>query len=97
MPGEVIDQAEPNPHPSVIREQGIESDFVEKLRSLKYTDRPNIRDRTALKANFRQNFEALNRVSLTDGEVARLVDETITPDTYAAARSTPSLATTARR
>ena len=42
--------------------------FIEKLRGLKYTYRPDIRDRAALEQNFREKFEALNRVRLTDGE-----------------------------
>ncbi len=49
-------------------EQQIEQSLVEKLRDLKYTIRPDIRDRAALEQNFRNHFEALNRVKLTDGE-----------------------------
>jgi type I restriction enzyme R subunit len=37
--------------------------------------RPDIRDRAALEQNFREKFEALNRVKLTDTEFARLLDE----------------------
>ncbi len=70
----------PGPKPLVLREQDIEAAFIEKLRSLKYTYRPDIRDRAALERNFRQKFEALNRVTLTDGESQRLLDELITPD-----------------
>ena len=40
-----------------------------------------------LKANFREKFEELNRVNLTDGEFQRLLDEIVTPDVYEAARS----------
>ena len=69
-----------------VKEQDIETALVEKLRDLKYTDRPDIRDRTSLEANFRQKFEALNRVRLTDSEFARLLDELVTPDVFAAAR-----------
>jgi len=67
-------------------ERGLEDEFIEKLRSLKYTCREDIRDRASLESNFRQKFEALNRVSLTDGEFKRLLDELITPDVFAAAR-----------
>jgi len=70
----------------VLKEQGIEESFIEKLRSLKYTYCPHIRDRTTLEHNFRQKFEALNRVRLTDGEFQRLLDELITPDVFTAAR-----------
>jgi hypothetical protein len=55
----------PVPQALVLREQGIEEGFIEKLRSLKYTYRPDIRDRTELERNFRTKFEALNRVHLT--------------------------------
>src|SRR5437868_12582283 len=70
----------------VLNEQGIEQAFIERLRNLKYTDRPDIRDRAALERNFREKFEALNRVRLTDGEFQRLLDELITPDVFTAAR-----------
>ncbi len=53
---------------------------------LKYTYRPDIRDRAALELNFRQHFEALNRVCLTDSEFARLLESIVTPDVFAAAK-----------
>jgi len=43
--------------PSVVNEQTIENAFVEKLKSLKYTIRADIRDRAELEANFREKFE----------------------------------------
>ena len=49
--------------------------------------RPDIGDRAALEANFRTKFDALNRVTLTDGEFQRLLDEIVKPDVYEAARS----------
>ena len=70
----------------ISREQDIEDAFIAKLRSLKYAYRTDIRDRAALERNFRQKFEALNRVNLTDGEFQRLLDELITPDVFTAAR-----------
>lgn len=70
----------------VLKEQGIEEAFTEKLRSLKYAVRDDIRDRASLEKNFREKFEALNRVRLTDGEFQRLLDELITPDVFTAAR-----------
>lgn len=60
--------------------------MVTKLRDLKYEYRPDIRDRATLERNFREKFEALNGVRLTDPEFARLLDEVITPDVFAAAR-----------
>ena len=71
---------------SVVREGDIEDAFIKKLVSLKYSHRPDIHDRATLEKNFREKFEALNRVSLTDGEFARLLDEIITPDVFAASR-----------
>src|SRR5690606_10197034 len=67
---------------SVVREVDIESSFIGKLGELKYTLRPDIRDRAALERNFRQKFEALNRVQLTDAEFARLLDDLVSPDVF---------------
>jgi len=67
-------------------ESQLEEKLVAKLRGLKYEYREDIRDRSELEKNFREKFEALNRVSLTDGEFQRLLDEIITPDVFAAAR-----------
>ena len=52
-------------------ESDLEEALVTKLRDLKYEYRPDIRDRATLEANFREKFEALNRVTLTDGEFQR--------------------------
>ncbi len=71
---------------SAIREQDVEAGLVAKLRDLKYAVRSDIRDRASLEASFRQKFEALNRVRLTDGEFSRLLDELVTPDVFIAAR-----------
>ena len=65
----------------------IEQDFIAKLSDLKYTYRQDIRDRATLENNFREKFEALNRVHLTDGEFSRLLEEIITPDVFTAART----------
>lgn len=70
-----------------IREATIEQELLEKLDELKYTLRPDIRDRAALEANFRQHFQTLNRVTLTDAEFARLLDEIVTPDVFSAAHT----------
>lgn len=68
-------------------ERQLEESLVSKLLDLKYEYRADIRDRATLEANFREKFEALNRVALTDGEFQRLLDEIVTPDVYQAARS----------
>jgi type I restriction enzyme, R subunit len=68
-------------------EQIIELDLINKLSELKYVYRDDIRERAALDLNFRKKFEELNRVNLTDGEFARLLDKIITPDVFLAAKT----------
>jgi type I restriction enzyme, R subunit len=65
-------------------ERQLEEALVTKLRDFKYEYRPDIRDRAKLEENFKEKFEALNRVTLTDGEFPRLLDEIVTPDVYEA-------------
>ena len=67
-------------------ESHIEQGLIDKLKDLKYTYRSDIRDRAGLEKNFREKFEALNCVHLTDTEFARLLDQIVTPDVFAAAR-----------
>ncbi len=67
------------------KETQIEQRLIEKLVALKYAYREDIRDRDALEQNFRQKFEALNRVKLTDSEFSRLLDEIISKDVFTAA------------
>jgi len=69
-----------------MKEHEIELDFLRKLQDLKYEYRSDIRDLDALKRNFRNHFESLNRVRLTDAEFSRLLEEIITPDVYSASR-----------
>ncbi|MDD4972058.1 MAG: type I restriction endonuclease subunit R [Paludibacter sp.] len=68
------------------KENEIELGLIEKLKDLKYTYREDIRDRNSLEQNFRQKFEALNRVHLTDAEFKRLIDEIVTPDVFATSK-----------
>jgi type I restriction enzyme R subunit len=69
-----------------MNEQAIEQALIEKLGDLKYIYRPDIRDRATLEQNFREKFEALNRVHLTDGEFSKLLDQIIKPDVFTAAK-----------
>lgn len=68
------------------REAQIEELFIKKLQDLKYTYRNDIHDKNSLEKNFREKFEALNRVRLTDSEFERLKAEIITPDVFAASK-----------
>ena len=68
------------------KESQIENDLIEKLKDLKYIYREDIRNRAALELNFREKFEELNRVRLTDDEFPRLLEDIIKSDVFAAAR-----------
>ena len=67
-------------------ESQIEQDFIAKLEALKYSYRPDIRDRASLEANFREKFQELNRVNLSDSEFERLKDDLVTADVFAASK-----------
>jgi len=69
----------------IMTEQELEQALIGKLTDLKYTHRPDIRDRAALEGNFRKHFQDLNRVQLTDGEFKRLLDEIVSQDVFTAA------------
>lgn len=69
-----------------MKENEIELEFIRKLQELKYEYRSDIRDLDALKQNFRNHFENLNRVKLTDAEFSRFLEEIITPDVYSSSR-----------
>jgi type I restriction enzyme, R subunit len=77
----------PDAPSSVVREDTIEYGFIGTLQKLKYEYRPDITNRAKLEANFREKFEALNRVRLTDSEFARLLDEIVTPDVFTASKT----------
>ncbi|MGA8806977.1 MAG: type I restriction endonuclease subunit R [Thermoanaerobaculia bacterium] len=68
-------------------ETQLEQHLIDKLRELKYEYREDIRDRAALEKNFRERFQELNRVTLTNGEFQRLLDEIVTPDVFTAAKT----------
>jgi type I restriction enzyme R subunit len=70
-----------------LSEHHIEAMLIEELRNLKYVHREDISDRAALERNFREHFQSLNRVSLTDEEFKRFLDEIVTPDVFAAAQT----------
>jgi type I restriction enzyme R subunit len=68
-------------------ESQIEQDLIVKLVALKYSFRPDINNRATLEANFREKFQQLNRVNLTDDEFARLLEEIVTSDVFTAAQT----------
>ncbi|WP_396596869.1 type I restriction endonuclease subunit R [Dokdonia sp. R86516] len=68
----------------IVNEAEIEYGFVGQLQDLKYTYRKDIRDRKALESNFREKFETLNRVKLTDTEFSKLLTEIVNPDVFKA-------------
>jgi type I restriction enzyme R subunit len=70
----------------MMKEQQIEDSLIAKLTDLKYTYRPDIRDKASLEKNFREKFQALNRVNLTDAEFDRLFKEIINPDVFASSK-----------
>lgn len=70
----------------MIKEQQIEQNLIDKLTGLKYIYREDIHDRAALEQNFREKFEALNKVKLTDSEFSRLCEQIVSPDVFAAAK-----------
>lgn len=72
---------------TITPERDLEEALVSKLKDLKYEYRPDIKDRATLERNFREKFETLNRVRLTDAEFSRLMDEIVTPDVFTAART----------
>ncbi|MDD3162241.1 MAG: type I restriction endonuclease subunit R, partial [Bacteroidales bacterium] len=68
-------------------ENQIELSFIKKLQDLKYTYREDIRDKASLVANFREHFDRLNRVKLSDSEFTRLMGTIITPEVFTAAKT----------
>ncbi len=66
----------------MIKEANIENKLIKKLTDLKYTYRPDIRDWNTLEQNFREKFNALNRVTLSDGEYAKLRAEIVNSDVF---------------
>jgi len=63
-------------------ESQIEEELISKLTDLKYIYRPDICNKDTLEQNFREKFNALNRVNLTDSEFERLREEIVNPDVF---------------
>lgn len=68
-------------------EKNIEHRFIEKLcAEQKYIYRDDIHDRATLEHNFREKFQSLNKVHLTDAEFTRLMEELTNSDVYASSK-----------
>ena len=63
-------------------EAQLEHQFLEKLKDLKYTYRSDIRDLDSLEQNFREKFQRLNYVTLSDDEFRKLLQENISSDVF---------------
>ena len=68
------------------KESHIEESLIKQLTELKYSYRPDIVDRRSLEQNFKNKFEALNRVRLSENEFLRLREEIINPDVFSASK-----------
>ena len=68
-------------------EKNIENRFIEKLCSeQKYIYRDDIHDRESLERNFREKFQSLNKVHLTDAEFGRLMEELTNSDVFVSSK-----------
>ena len=68
------------------REAKLEQQFIEQLQELNYIYRNEIHNQESLRNNFREKFERLNFVHLSDHEFERLLGEIITPDVFKASQ-----------
>ncbi len=64
------------------KEKEIEERFIQKLINLKYIYRKDIVDRHSLEANFRDHFQRLNKVTLSESEFARLKEEVVIANVF---------------
>ncbi len=79
---------------AVKKELDIENNFIRLLQEeLKYTYRNDIHDRESLNNNFREKFNTLNNINLTDKEFDRLKEEIITKDVFEASKMLRSINT----
>ena len=67
-------------------EAQLEEQFLGKLQELKYIYRSDIRDLNSLENNFREKFERLNFVRLSDAEFGKLLQENVTSDVFTASK-----------
>ena len=72
-------------HPQ--KESQIEQHFIRHLEGLGYKYCKDIKDRASLEQNFRNMFEALNNVHLSDGEFEKLMRNIVSRDVYKASKT----------
>ena len=63
-------------------EKDIENNLINKLQKLGYTYRPDIKTYEKLTQNFREKFQNLNNIQLTDKEFSRFLNTIITPNIF---------------
>ena len=68
-------------------EAQLEQQLLEKLQELKYTYRSDIRDLVSLEKNFREKFERLNYVTLSDAEFRKLLQDNVTADVFTVSKN----------
>lgn len=68
------------------KEYLIEENLIEQLKGLKYIYRPDIVNRKSLEQNFKNKFETLNRVRLSESEFLRLREAIIETDVFKASK-----------
>ncbi len=91
MPAFTDSNHPPHKQSHSVREESIEYGFIGTLQGLKYEYRADIHDRAALEQNFREKFQQHNRVTLTETEFSRLLEEIVTPDVFTAAKTLRSI------
>jgi type I restriction enzyme R subunit len=69
------------------KEARIEDGLIIKLQDLKYTYRKDIRTQKSLENNFREKFNALNKVNLSNAEFSKLLSEIVSTDTFKSAET----------
>ena len=68
------------------KEKEIEQRFLSNLQDLKYHYREDIKDKHSLEANFREKFDRLNNVKLSNQEFDRLKQQIISTDVFKASK-----------
>ncbi len=69
-------------HKKLNYEAIIEDSFIDSLKKLGYTYRGDIKDKKSLEDNFREKFNQLNQVKLTDKEFEKLLSEIVNKDVF---------------